>query len=292
MRQKVKTFFQTFLKSLIPTSAYYKKILRLPFGISLAYFFGVILFFNILLVFFIVTKYNPVRLKRALSSLNVGLNSYPDNLTINIKNGNLSMTVNRPFFLWIGGEDDRKLFLVVDVNATPQKIRNYKSTVLLTGREIVFKNHTPGRPVFYVPFTYFKNISINSVTITNIQNLLTYFGSSLYGLYLLIITCVFLFLLISTFFIMLINLIIASLIAFLVFRFMKKTHPRYRSLNFPKTFHIALHSSSLPITIDYLLIFLAASSGKFPIVFFLLLLIFLFGGIIEAYYQIPSHKKT
>jgi len=137
MGRIVKTFLHVFLRSFLPTTHYYSKILKTPISFSFKYFFTLLFILNVFFVSYLVVKYNPAKINAVLTAITSSLSKYPDNLVISLKKGYLITNNNRPYFLWLDYQDKKNLFLVIDESASPQKIQSYRSTILLTAKDLV-----------------------------------------------------------------------------------------------------------------------------------------------------------
>lgn len=294
MWQKVNTFFFVFKQSLFPRSTYYSKIPKARFIFSLKYFVGLTIILNLILISVMLVRYHPTRVSRFLNSVITGLNRYPSELTVNIAKGRLFSSLNRPYFLW--GELDRqkKLLLVIDETAAPEKINMYNSILLLTSQEVVLKTGDITDTSFSVlPLSYFSRQSVNRKIIDQTIRTMTVFTNLVFFGYLILISLLVILLPLSSFVITLFYLVVISLIIYYIFKiyFKKKIHYR-------KTLQVALHAVTFPLILDYFLIIFRPTipanieiSPRLPtpMVFLILLAVFVFAAVYQAYENGKHH---
>ncbi len=294
MWRKVKTFFHVFQGSLFPQPAYYHKITKASILFSFKYFIVLIFTLNFLFASFFAVKYNPFRVKKFLHSVTAEIASLPEELTVNINDGNLFTNYNHPYFFWLGNNGSKSLLLVVDENAGAEKINIYNTYILVTGREISFKNNLKSDDFKTVPLKSVGKHIFFKKDFEKTANILTTINKFLYFFYLLAIPLLFIFLPLLSFLITLFYLTIISLIVYLFF----KTY-YHKRIHFKKTLQLAFHAVTLPLIIVYLLnIFQPTISTnikfKFfippPVAFLIVLLIFVFAAVYEAY--IAKHHTS
>lgn len=299
MRQKVKTFFHVFTRSLIPNAQYYKKIAKTPFNFSFRYFFIFLLLLNLIFTYQLFQKYNLKKTRIFIDRLINELEKYPNNLIISIKNGYLKTNLNQPYFFW-GGYENKRLWLVIDESDNKEEIiRFYNSYFLLNKKSLVFK------PNFLNP--YYKSFSFNSSKVIEINknkvillaNFLRKINANLLLLYLLIIPLLFVFIMLSSLFISFFYILIITFISFYFFKLFF-----HRRIHFKKSFQLGLHAATFPLIVDYFVViydinqslrpglffiknlnssFLSKLIIPFPLVFVFILTIFIFGAIYETY---------
>lgn len=295
MRQKVKTFFHVFTQSLFPQPSYYQKIPKTSFSFSLKYFSSLIIILNLILVIYLTIKYNPGKVDRFLNSIIVSLKTYPDELVINIRKGNLFTSYNRPYFFWNESDGKRNLLLVIDETTLPSKIDQYRSLLLLTSKEIVIRtDKQPNKINNTLPLTYFGNQTFNKKISEKIIQSLIVLKNLLLASYFIIIPGLIIFLLLSSFLINFFYLSIISFIIYIIFKvyFRKRIH-------YKKTLQVAFHAVSFPLLLDYFLIIFKPSIQAnislkpfvpSPLIFLILLAVFIFAAVYEAY-QNHQHKE-
>jgi len=307
MRQKVNTFFHVFRGSLLPQAKYYSKIPKASFSFSLKYFVSLILILNLVLIIFAVIKYNPNKINNYLDGLIKGLQTFPDELVVNIRNGRLFTSYNRPYFFWTDLKGKKILLLVIDETAAPTKIHEYRSYVLLTSKELVLKiNRTSDDQLRIFPLSYFGNQNFNNKTHQKVLRSLTTIKNLLLLSYLIIVPGLIVLLPLSSFLITLFYLLIISLLIYIIFKiyFHKKIY-------YKKTLQIAFHAVTFPLLLDYFFIIIKPSIQTnwqmkpffpSPLIFMVLLGVFVFAAVYEAYhnhqsiqrshFQEPSHKQS
>lgn len=290
MTKKVKTFLHVFTNSLIPQAHYYSKIPHTHFSFSFKYFISLILILNFILIVSFVARFNPVKINMYIDRSISGLEKFPAGLNITIKNGVLLTNYNRPYFLWTDYLNKKKLLLVIDESATPQKIETFGSLFLLTRQELVFKNIRDNRSPSVIPLSSVSDQSITKSTVKRLVKSLNVLKTFLPILYLGLIVGLIIITPVASFVINIIYLLLINLIVFLFFKlFITK------KLHFKKTFQISLHAATLPLTLDYFLMFFRpaikiGAMNKLPIkefsspfAFTILLGIFIFAGLYESY---------
>lgn len=295
MRRKVNTFFHVFKQSLFPKPGYYKKIPKSSFNFSLKYFISLILILNFLLVFFIIIQYHPQRINRNLNSLIISLKTFPKDLVINIRKDRLFTSYDHPYLFWSKVNGKLKLLLVIDETANAAKINQYNSYVLITNNKAVFKtDNQPANNFYVVPLTRFGDQTLNINSVKKIIQTLINFQSLLIFIYPAIVIMLLIILPVSSFLTTLFYLSIISLIVYIIFKvyFHKKIH-------YKKTFQISLHAVTFPLILDYFLIAFKPSIGLNiklkPIIppsvtFVILLAIFVFTAVYEAYQNDKNHQ--
>jgi len=276
--RKVKTFFHIFINSLIPQHSYYHKLSRSTFFFSFKYFLCLILFLNIFYLLFFFIKINPLEVKLFINNLTNSLARFPEDLTINIKNCNLVTNYNRPYLQWLNYDQNKKqLLFVVDETATPEKINQYNSYVLITASNLVIKNPEDKNGFRIFPISNLS-ATIDKKTVSNLNTIL----NTIIGKLIILISLLMIFflppfgLLIALFF-----LFICSLLVFLICRFVLK------KISFARIFQLSLHSSSLPLITVYFLMLLPLFFNTpiriLPHIFFLLNIVFLISAVYETF---------
>lgn len=296
MKRIVKTFFHVFLRSLVPHSEYYSKVIKAPFLFSFKYFLMILLVLNSYFVIYLAIKYNPVKINSVLSAISSSLSNYPDFLTISLKKGRLITNNNRPYLLWLDYQDKKNLFLVIDESANPKKIQLYKSFFLLTSQELVINdpriNNYSTFPLIYVDDQKITKEKVNQLVQT-IDKLHSFFP--------LLFVIGFLFFVVfvplSSFVVTFIYLILSSVIVFLVFKFFLQKHFHFR-----KIFQVSFHAVTFPLFLDYALMVIKPSirmEGSnfllflrqipFPMLFLIILAVFVAVGVYEAHGNGKEH---
>ena len=282
-------------QSFFPSFPYYKRIIRLPFNLSLKYFLSLFFILNIILISFFIWKNNPKRIKQFLYSLNQTLEKFPDDYTIYIKNGSLIASYDRPKFFWLDYLGKKELLLVVDESATPEKINMYDSLSLLTSKELVINFNLTKRSnkLYVLPLKNFGEITINkneAFLVSKTLNLLIKLFIPLYIIIALITAMAIIF---SLFLIIAIYLFLSSFFVFIIFKLFFK-----RKLSFHKTFQIGMHAVTFPLILNYFLVIVPKINLPltfkppfflFPLAYFILILIFTFAG--NYFAHLPNRDK-
>ncbi len=302
MVRKVKTFLHIFLRSLIPHTLYYSKILKAPFSFSFKYFLAMLFILNIFFIGSFFIRYNPKKIHSLLSSFSVSLSSYPSDLIISVKKGRLITNNNRPYLLWLDYQDKKNLLLVIDETATPKKIQLYKSSLLFTSNEVVIRdmktNTLSTLPINYLDDQKITGENIYQVIKTINASLL--FFPLLYSIFIAILVGL---LPVASFLITSLYLLFSSCIVYLVYKFFAKKHFRFK-----KIIQVSFHAATFPLFLDYVLIilrptirmgtgvFLPLRQIPFPLLFLTVLAFFVAVGVYEAHaeesHEKPHHRPT
>jgi len=296
MSRKVKTFFHVFLRSLFPHSGYYSKVIKVPFSFSFKYFLMILFVFNACFVLYLVAKYNPAKINSIISATSSSLSNYPDYLTISLKKGRLITNNNHPYFLWLDYQDKKNLFLVIDESANPKKIQLYKSSFLLTAQELVI-NDTRTNTYSSFPLTYVDDQKITKEKINQLVQIIDRFHSLFPLLFISGFLLLVVFVPFSSLIVTFIYLFFSSVIVFLVFKFFLQKHFHFR-----KIFQVSFHAITFPLLLDYAVIminptirinsalFLPLRQVPFPMLFLIILAVFVAVGVYEAHTKEHEEK--
>lgn len=273
MRKNVKTFFSDFRNSLLPQPIFYRHLLRAPLSRSFSYFIMLIFFLNALFLLLFFAKIKPTRLIQFTNEVITELHAFPTDLTVHLNNGHLISSANRPYFFWINHDDEKILIGVIDETATPEKINSYSSFFLLTDKTLVLnRNKLP--------------IGSESISLSGINGTIDRSGALSFAK---LISHIFpfamiLFLLVALLILPIVTVIINSIIialasigAYILFRFFTKIH------TLKKTFQLTLHAATLPLIIVGIISFLNPTIHYLRTPLFLLLIIFSLCALYEAY---------
>lgn len=279
--QKVKAFFHLFSGSLLPQTKLYQKFLREKMSYSLKYFILINFILSTLFILFLVIKINPFRLNSLIVSLNSSLTKYPDDLSIKINKGFLVANYNRPYLLWMDYNKKKYLLVMVDESASMSKKSEYRPSILLTKTNAILKNVNDYKLSTIIPLTVVPEQIIDKSTVNVVQLYLEkirkylpafFFASSLIAFFLLPLfsSVVYLAYLISS-----------SLLIYLLFKFFSNKTP---GLTYLKTLQLSLHAITLPLVLDYGLTTFNLKTKPSPLLFFILVLVFVFASVYEAYF--------
>lgn len=212
-------------------------------------------------------KFNPVRVIKWKTHLTANLADYPDDLIINVDNGNLMTTYNRPYFLWVDNYDKKRLLLVIDQTALPDKIREYRSVFLLTGNSFVVRknDHLTVVPLKNLSFQVDKLLLVDAAKSITTGLLLIIF--SVFILFLILIFPLIIF------FANLFYLLIISLFVLIVLKILS------HKISYKKILQLSFHSSTIPLIISYGLCRLH------PLCLSFLILMFLSAAVYETYFD-------
>lgn len=289
--RKVKTFFHVFTHSLLPTSEYYHKLIRTKLYFSLLYFTAFIVLLHAFFFLLSAIKINPFTLTSTLNNLNTSLERYPEDLIISINDGSLTSNTTKPYFLWLDYKNSKHLLLVVDEFATPEKIYDYGSLILLTSTRAIMRNIKNGSFERFTEFRYPNDQYITKSTIQDVQNVIRY--SALFIFFLYPFTAVILFSLglLFTFLKSFLYLFISAFLSYIILRILNNKH----EYSFSKTLKVSFHAVTLPFILYFFLKFFFSTGFPAPALFSILLIIFIFSGIHESLplkTHLKSHKRT
>lgn len=271
--QKVKTFFHVFVNSLLPQAPYYHKLAKTPLYFSVRYFLTLVFTVNLVFSILFVGKLYNLGFFSLKDSVLQSLEQYPKELVITVRNGILQSTYGRPYFFWLDFNKQKRLLAVVDESASPNKISQYNSVVLLTAKQLVIKTD---KGIKEIPYGN-KEIIIKNSNVEQIKN----HGGRLFitlGLFLLLF-----FILIAPFIFSLMYAVyfhILSMFAVFFFKIFAK------KVKLSKSFQVGLHAATIPVIIDYGLCLFKpeiAQTSLIYFVFFAVSFVFIFSGIYEAY---------
>ncbi len=285
--KKVKAFFYVFFRSLLPQSAYYEDISKSKFLFSLKYFIVLLIVLNTLFISTVAIRLHPAKINRLLESLQSSLSQYPQNLSLTLHRGLLISSFNRPYFLWLDYDNKTNLLVVVDENASVDKIKDYNSSLLLTSKYLVIKNMRDENASTVIPLSRFSDQIIDKTAVLGVQSNIQKADK----VFPVLFWSVFVFLLIVlptiSFFLNLFYLIMASLLVIVVLKMFSKKYAPYA--RFGKTLQLSFHAITLPLTLDYGLTLLSIKSKPSSLLFFFLTAVFVFAAVYEAYYSRVSH---
>lgn len=278
MFKKLKTFSRVFKNSAYKTS-YYEDVLKAPFSFSFKYFlflFFVIGFTTWLSIAIIFTKkVSPYlnQLKTQIPQL------YPADLTINIKDGQVSINVSEPYFIplkpsWFPLEFQPGLenqpihnVLVIDTAVEPSEINKYQTFILLTKDSVAFTQNR--NEIRIQSLQDIKAFTLDRQLIeVGWQKIVPYF----HWITPIILGLLFYIFILGTIIIQFIYLVIFSLLTFITAKFFKQ-----KAISYPKALQINFHAVTLP-TIISIIFQLFTNQSQIP--FFQSIILFIFNLII------------
>ncbi|MEN9327523.1 MAG: hypothetical protein RI947_331 [Candidatus Parcubacteria bacterium] len=277
---KVKRFLYTYINSVIPEDQYYHKLSRVPFSFSVKYLFFVVYATYVLFLLLSIAKTNFFSEKRAfINNLILKVRAYPDDLTINIKDGRLMSSYSKPYFMWVPEGDKQHLLAVVDETGSPEKIKMYGSLTLLTSNSFTFYNGAR-----YVSVPYGKQeLSINKDTMIKTGKTL----DSLYGICKIVIVLFSLFLFPLLF--VLVNFVYCVFVSLLTFACWN-IFPQHvnKKISFRRILQLSFHALTMPILLISFIVLFDAPLLRLPFTFIVLLMIFTNTAVYEYYIDPPT----
>lgn len=240
--RKVKTFFNTFYKSLV-SPKYYRDILQAKLSFSFKYFLVLTLLSSVLSVTLLSIQILP-KTKDAINAFNKqALKYYPSDLVITAKDGQLSSNKIEPVIFPIPSEipsdfkdtnSRLKNILVFDPNGTVDDLKKYETVILINKSNVIMQGENDQikiQPLKDIPdgsFTY----ADFTIALGKLEKFLSY-APYLFGTATLII-----FFIAST----TSGLIISFLLSLIFWIFTKITH---LNMSLAKTYQISLHIFTL-----------------------------------------------
>ncbi len=285
MTPKVKTFFKVLRNSLFPNSYYYQKITKTRFNFSLKYFLAFVISLNLIYFIYLFYKYSPNKTIRFLTRIINQLNSYPKDLVIINDRQEVITSLTRPYFFW-GGYENIRLWLVINESSQPQDILKFNSYVLITKNSLTIKPNFIKKNYYTFPLPQ-QNIKFDYSTASKLKNIFLGLKNNVYLYYIILTLPFYIIFNLASISIIFFYLLIISFITYLFFHYFFK-----KRIHFRKVLQISFHASTFPLIIDYLFVispprFFVNLPLKFsislPTAFLILLTIFVFGAVYEAY---------
>jgi len=253
------------LRDSIYSPKYYRELLNQPLSYSIKYVFKLAFIFALLMV----VKFSAVSLPEMISVINsIGpgvINSYPQELEISVKKGNVFTNVEEPYSIitpnsWNNGKNKEKIpenLITIDTKSdpNPDNLKKYDTLVLITEKYLVYRDDT-GK-ITTESLENMPDMVINKDSVSQF--------SQKYSPYLnLLIPLVILVLFVFAFFVVIfrmVYLLIAALFIWLIAR-VKKV-----DLGYSKSYQLGMHLMTAPLLITSLF------TINFPLIFTTLLLI-------------------
>ena len=268
---------------------YYRDVVTAPFSFSLKFFIAFSFFVGFLITISLgMAIYSPIqvfttRFQERANTL------YPQDLTITIKNGELTTNAKQPYHFSIPFElflpqapaipdDKQEYFLTIDTKATPDTYKANRSFFLLTRDSLVIPTNDEATQT--IPFKQFDDLVINKTTVDGFIN---HVLPLLHLLFPLTIASLLFFLIVIWPLARFVGLVFLSLLLRPISRLMGLQLP------FKKILQISLHSHLLPVFIQITMFLFGLQP---PILFFNALLFLLYNLIIFAELKSSVPQKT
>lgn len=262
MIKKLKAFFHVYKNSVF-SPTYYKELLETNINFSIKYYLALVLFASILISTFETIVVTP-QARYALDNFTSQSKSYfPEDLIIEIKDGDWTINKEQPFVIPmpdVQNESLPKNALVFYKEGTINDLEVFDTVVLVNSVNIIMKDSSgvQVRSLEGIPDTVVDRFAFENLTnfVSNVSNVLPLFifVSTLFGLMIYYI-----------FFRLTYSFGVGLVLYLLSFLVKDNSHP----LDYIKSFRIALHTMTLPITIQVLLS-LTRSSFTIPMWFFII----------------------
>ena len=280
VKNQLTEFIENFKKSSIINKKYLKSIIKKPVSYSVKYFFIFVFFLNLIFLSFFIIKINFLNEYKLFQSLVKSVEELPNNLIITIRNNFLSTNQNMPVFLWSDFNKNKRLLMVLDETAQEENIKDYNSFVLFTSKNVVFSSDLKFKKFSIIPY----KIDYLKITKKNIIDFVTSFRRVLPLIITLFLLIIIIFVPIGIFIGYIIYIALTSLFVHLIFKLFSSKH------KYTKTFQLSLHSSTLPIIINYLILntIVITTHAYLNKIFFILLFIFAWISVYSVY---PFKKR-
>jgi len=280
---QLKTFFYSLKKSLFERR-YYKDVAKASFWFSFKYLWFLIFILTIIKVLSFGGQYLKSR-NRIQPKVNklmiVTENLYPDELKLQIKNGQLSTNVREPYLFDFKQKikPTEKHILVIDTQGTIENYPNYNSYILATKNAVVYPSKSSSNRVGETSVFYFRNLkkdfTLNKNIYNNFLNVIRpYSNKALYFLdYFVIIFLFFFFIFGSLFWTagIIFGLLFLTFFVWIINLIFKKQYS-YGSL-----FKMGMHAITWPILTSELMGYIKPPYPKFySLIFLIWMLIILF----------------
>ncbi|MFA5962358.1 MAG: DUF1189 family protein [Parcubacteria group bacterium] len=251
---------------------YYQELIEKPFSYSVKYF----ALFSLIAVVVLVAGFSLFSFPKINKVLNdavhTAVESYPQELVVTFKNGNVSINADEPYFLKLPDsmkEDtdrSRKLENLITIDtkseASADNLSKYKTAILVTKNYLVYQESN-GK-ITTQSLEKMPDMVIDKISVTSFVDKYSPYLKLLFPLF---VVGFFIF---AIFFIMfrLCYLLLAALLIWLV------AHAKNVEIGYGKSYQLGLHLMTLP-----LLIISPFALINFPIAFTLLLVILAFVNI-------------
>ncbi len=253
--KKIKAFLYVAFKSMV-SPAYYKEILKTPGQFSLKYYSVIVLIAATITTFGYCFTEFPTLTSSVKESLTKVGEAFPTDLEIKLTDGAWEINKDQPFIFpfpnntKINGEKLPKNLVVFDKNGTLDDMEKYDTAFMVNGANFIAKQS--GKTNVF-PLKDFPNFTLNHDEfvkgLNNVSRLVWMIPAFL-------LVAVFSGLLIYYFLLRGLHVLVVGLMLFLV------TLAAGKKLNFISSSRIALHSMTLPILIEVIVV-----SGRIDIPF-------------------------
>ncbi len=284
MAKSFKTFWYSLKRSLTDFS-YYKEVAKAPFTFSLKYLYLIVLFFTLLTAIQIAAGYASFRpsIQPAVNDFMTRAKTfYPNDLKINIVNGNLSVNVPQPFVVPLKKSEQTESYknvLVIDTSAKIDDYPAFKTYILATKNALIYPSRQSQNDFSTNQIFYFSSLKNNiSVDKSIYDKLLTKVSPYAYKAtqFTDVIAVLFTFAYVvfgSVFKLLgiLMGLLILALVVWVFNLIFKKGH------DFSEVYKMSMHAITWPIIVSEVLnYFNLIVPGAYVIVFFIFVALAIF----------------
>lgn len=283
--KKIRAYFYSLKKSLISPD-YYQDVLKAKFSFSLKFFFFSC--FLLSLVLGTIYSYNAHGLlKEFILKLEDLPQFYPENLVVEIKNGQVKTNQPEPYFIPLPFFKTVKEYplpslnlLVIDTQANIEDITQYQTLALLTGNNLAFRTSKETQEIRVYPLNRIQDFTLDQVLVKTLWQKI-----SVYFKYLVPLATLFIFLglFMAIPFSKFNHLLIFSLITLVFARILLRSNARIispiikTSLAYKKSLQINLHAFILPTLVQEIF---KLGGLTIPIPFFYSLILLIFNLVI------------
>lgn len=273
--QKISTFLHIFLRSLVPSERYYRKLLHTKLIFSLKYFFTLVFILNFFAVCLFIVKLNESlpEIASVKDEFIHMLDEYPKDLVVILKNGELMTTLDRPYFMWFTTNDTPHPVLIIDEQANSSQTHRYGATVFITAEGITINL---GNTSHQYRFRSTDNFFFDHVSVEKLRENAVLFFRQL-PIIMLLSSLILFFLLPIVIFVLLMFML--SFLSLAVYAGIKLIH---RRITYRKVFHISLHSSTTPLLLEYIF-YVRGLTIFLPFGFLFFYILFLTLSLFETY---------
>lgn len=251
----MKTFFYSLKRSLFDPS-YYKDIVKATFGFSMKYLWLLVMIIMLLKTVVFGGLYlaaRPVIAPAINKFINYANNFYPNDLKLEIANGQLSTNVKQPYIIDLDKKATNPLsrhFLVIDTHGSIDNYPFYNTYILATKNAVVYPSQNRGGAQESSVF-YFSNLKNNfsvdkNIYDSSLNEIRPYLLKATFFADMIILAGMILFLTFGSFFLTLAIMIGLAFLTFIVWIFNKifKAGFSYSTL-----YRLGMHAVTWPIII-------------------------------------------
>jgi len=277
MKYKLNQFLIFTNKALTFDNVFLTSVIKKKYISLITYLTAVILLLTSIAITINVTKttskYNLGQLPDTLIN---SLRQIPQDYTINIVDGRLYTSYDRPLFIYINHQNLPQSLVVFDEFAGSRSDFDHYESLLLFGQDGIKVSN--GTNDLFFKYEKFRNIYIDASVIVSLQTLLRIIKTFMPILLILfIIKLIF----INTLIILLGRLFYLAVISGLIYFI---THEFNKKINFSDVYKLIIVSSLIPLLIDFTLV-IFDMQVRLPFWFLIINSIFGFVAVLEVFFK-------